>query len=620
MERLFDILIKHPKFPTNSRMQKGVFLKRTKIIATAGPSTDNSQVLARMLQEGVDVIRMNLSHGSIDEWEKRLQIIRESRKISGKDVPVLLDTKGPEIRTGYVEGYDSDPRAKISLKKGTEIKIVCDSKNTDKDGEKSTPEKVYITYEGLSSDISEGQMILLDDGTISTRVKSIEGNAITVEVLNSGSLGSRKGVNVPNARLNLPSITDRDKADLLFGIQNDFDFIAASFVRKADDVLEVRKVLNENNGEQIKVISKIENREGIDNLDEIITVSDGIMVARGDMGVEIPPEEVPVVQDEIIRKSLKERKIVIIATHMLNSMIDSPRPTRAEVSDVYNAVKSNSSAVMLSGETASGSYPEESVKLMSDIASTAEKTTHFSVENFSMKDYEQHISLAITSSAVTLAEWVEAKAIVAYTESGITARHVSSFNPKCAIIGITPNEKIARQMHILRGVIPVTRGERTGLEEMFENSKRIAEEKVGLELGDSIVVLAGTKVGFSGSTNTIRVVTKGDVIARGNCYNSGDFKGRVKVAYTAQEANENIEEGEILAAYNLTSEYSPAIEKAGALLVSGTNYDRKAIEFARKRKIPILTDIRSLRKRISNGTKVQIIGHKGVVLLAHSTQ
>jgi pyruvate kinase len=421
-------------------------LRKTKIVCTLGPAVDDYQTLVNLCKAGMNVARINFSHGDYEEQKKRIDLLKKVRSDLDLPIPLMLDTKGPEIRIGKFENKQ------IALKKDDIFTLMHDECM----GNESM---VYVNYPELYKDVSVGSKILVNDGLIELEVLEIQGQNIKCLVKNGGKLSDRKSINVPGLSLNLPLLSDKDKKDIIFGIQNGFDIIAASFVRKADDIMAIREVLRENNAKDVKIISKIENIEGVDNFEKILEVSDGIMVARGDLSVEIPMEKVPMLQKKFIRRCIEEGKHVIVATQMLESMITNPRPTRAEVSDVANAVLDGSSAIMLSGETASGAYPAECVETMSRIAENTEnqmdswKLLNNKTRTGDFKNMSP--DLIIGHALCEVAMQTEAKAIVSLSEHGNTPRSVSAFRPDCEIIALTPNEMTARQMNLTWGVTPI---------------------------------------------------------------------------------------------------------------------------------------------------------------------
>lgn len=470
-------------------------MRKTKIICTMGPSTEKDGVIDALVREGMNVARFNFSHGDHNEHGNRMRILREAREKYNKPVGMLLDTKGPEIR---LENFQND---KVHLQTGQIFRLYHDSRLGDESG-------VSITYPELYKDVESGSRILFDDGLIETKVIAIEGKDIVCEIENEGDISSHKGVNIPEAHLSMPFISEKDKEDIIFGIQQEVDFIAASFVRSADDVKQIRKLLTDNNGSKINIISKIENQEGVDNIDEIIKVSDGIMIARGDMGVEIPLEDVPVIQKMIIRKVYESGKQVITATQMLDSMIKNPRPTRAETTDVANAIYDGTSGIMLSGETAAGHYPVEALKTMVKIAMKTEADIDYRKRFFSKnRRANPDITDAICHATCTTALDLNAKAIVTVTKSGRSARMISRYRPSCGIIGCTTEERVSRQLNLSWGVEPILLKEKKEVFELFDHAITTTKEKGYIEEGDVIVITSGVPIGISGTTNMIKVET-----------------------------------------------------------------------------------------------------------------
>ena len=454
-------------------------MRKTKIICTMGPSTDKGDVMEQLVREGMDVARFNFSHGPHDEQRGRIQKLRELRKKYDRPVAALLDTKGPEIRLGCFKD------GKVSLEEGQIFTF------TNKDIE-GTNECVSITYKELYKDVRPGGHILVDDGLVDLEVQDISGKDIVCKVINAGVIGDKKGVNVPGANLKMPFISKKDHDDLLFGIQEGFDFVAASFTRTANDIREVRKILKENGGEEIQIIAKIENQQGVDNIDEIIEAADGIMIARGDMGVEIPPEYVPVIQQKIIQKVYTAGKPVITATQMLDSMISHPRPTRAEATDVANAIFQGTSATMLSGETAAGKYPVDALRMMAEIAEMTEPHLDYKVfiEHRSMDGREQ-ISSAVGLAAVRTAKNLKADAIVTPTMSGNTARLISNFRPKVPIYAITPSATIQHKLQLIWGVTPLKGYERDTTDHIISQAMNVVRTRHLIHRGDLVVFTAG---------------------------------------------------------------------------------------------------------------------------------
>ncbi|MFG6395505.1 MAG: pyruvate kinase [Lachnospiraceae bacterium] len=469
-------------------------MRKTKIICTLGPSTKKDGILRELMLNGMNTARINFSHGTREAHLVTINEVKKMREELNLPVAILLDTSGPEIRLGnFIEG-------KAELCEGELFTL------TSREVE-GTKDIVSITYKGLPGDVSKGTIILIDDGLIKMEAEEVTDTDIVCRILNGGTVSDHKGVNVPNVNISMPYISEKDRLDIIFGIENDVDYIAASFVRSADDVLQIRKIFEEKNCNNIKIISKIENRQGVDNIDEILNVSDGIMIARGDMGVEIPLQEVPVIQKKIIHKVYNADKIVITATQMLESMMKNPRPTRAEATDVANAIYDGTSAIMLSGETAAGNYPVEALKTMTSITECAEEDINYD-KRFKVLDKmdEPDVTDAISHATCMTAIDINAAAIITITKSGGTARLISRYRPYSPIIGCTPSKKTYYQMGLSWGVMPVMIKEETDTEELFKNSMKAAQESGYIEKGGLAVITAGVPLGISGTTNIIRVI------------------------------------------------------------------------------------------------------------------
>jgi len=474
-------------------------MKKTKIICTMGPNTNDRELMKKLVENGMDIARFNFSHGDHDEQKERMDMLKSIREEVGKPVAILLDTKGPEIRTGLLKDGK-----KVMLEAGQTFALTTKVIEGD-------ASRVSITYDGLAEDVEIGKRILIDDGLIELEVKKIADTEIVCKVLNGGELGQRKGVNVPNVPVRLPALTEKDREDIVFGIQQGVDFIAASFVRSAEGILEIKALLKEHKAPYIPIIAKIENAEGIKNIDEILHCADGIMVARGDLGVEIPAQEVPYLQKWLIQKCNDNYKPVITATQMLDSMIRNPRPTRAEVTDVANAVYDGTDAVMLSGETAQGKYPLEALQMMVEIVKNTEQ--HLDYDTLLSKAQENRkksISSAIGYSSVATAASLDARCIITPTASGATARVVSKFRPEAMIVGVSPNEESLRRMQIYRGVYPVKSIPYQTTDEICDEAIDLAKAKGFVETGDIVVVTAGipspnVKKGREGMSNMMRI-------------------------------------------------------------------------------------------------------------------
>lgn len=478
-------------------------IKMTKIVCTIGPKSEKKEVLEKLILSGMNIMRLNFSHGDFEEHGARIKTIRELREKTGKHVAVLLDTKGPEIRTGsFAEGD-----VKYDLVEGQSIVVTTDYSF------KGNSQKISVSYKDLNKDLKPGNIILIDDGLIALEVNEIKGEEIFCTVKNSGSLGQKKGVNLPNVSVSLPALADKDIEDLKFGCREGVDFVAASFIRKASDVREVRRILDENGGKDIKIISKIENQEGVDNFDEILKESDGIMVARGDLGVEVHVEDVPFMQKMMIKKCNEAGKPVITATQMLDSMMRNPRPTRAEAGDVANAILDGTDAVMLSGESANGKYPVEAVKTMAKISARTDK---YGVPKLSFP-HPKNTTEAISKVAVETAEALDAKLIVCWTKTGRAAKMIRKYNPTMPIIALTDSEKTARFLSLVRGVRANVEKNLDDVEEFFKRALEVAknhtnstsdESYTGFKNGDTVVLVTG--ISETGTTNTVKVAKIGE--------------------------------------------------------------------------------------------------------------
>lgn len=470
-------------------------MRKTKIICTIGPATDDEDVLRRMIQKGMNVARFNFSHGDYETHEKRFNEVRKIRTELGIPVATLLDTKGPEIRLG-----DFEDKNGVIINSGDEFVLTTAEC-------KGTKEKCYINYEGLPKDVHPGSTILINDGIISLTVNKVVDKEIFCTVVDGGLVSNHKGVNVPDVNLNMPYLSKKDMDDLSFGKKMDFDFIAASFCRSATDITIMRNYMQAIGWKNAKIIAKIENRQGLENIDEIIDVADGIMVARGDLGVEVPFEEIPSIQKMIIEKVYKAGKIVVTATQMLESMIENPRPTRAEITDVANAIYDGTSAIMLSGESAVGKHPVEAVETMDRIAKTTESDINY-VERFNYfyeRPSNNDVTSAISHATVTTAHDLNAVAIVTVTKSGTTARMISKFRPYTLIVGATTDERVYRQLVLSWGVMPVMCEIKNNTDELFDHAVEVSKNAGVLKQGDIAVITAGIPLGISGTTNMLKV-------------------------------------------------------------------------------------------------------------------
>ncbi|MFM9332002.1 pyruvate kinase [Paenibacillus mesotrionivorans] len=576
-------------------------MRKTKIVCTIGPASESVENLTKLVNAGMNVMRLNFSHGDFEEHGGRIKNIREVTKNTGKNVAILLDTKGPEIRTGKLK---VEP---IELVQDETIILTTEEILGDKD-------RISITYDNLPNDVSVGSTILIDDGLIGLTVTDIKGTEIHCHIVNGGTIKSKRGVNVPGVKITLPGITEKDANDIVFGIEQGVDFIAASFVRKASDVLEIRELLEKHNASHIQIISKIENQEGVDNLDEILEVSDGLMVARGDLGVEIPAEEVPLVQKAMIKKCNRVGKPVITATQMLDSMQRNPRPTRAEASDVANAIFDGTDAIMLSGESAAGKYPEESVKTMARIAERAESALEYR-EIFLKQSQAQQTSVteAISQAVANSALDLDAKAIVTATESGYTARMVSKYRPKAPIIAVTTNPQVIRRLMLIWGVIPVLGKEAANTDEMIEQAIDSSVNAGLVNVGDLVVITAGVPVGRTGTTNLIKVHHVGEMIAKGQGIGTLNATGKVVTARTAEEANAKATQGCILVTVTTDKEYMPAFEKAAAVITEVGGITSHAAVVGLSLGIPVIVGVEGALSKLSDGTDASVYAELGVI-------
>ncbi|MCM3741155.1 pyruvate kinase [Oceanobacillus luteolus] len=584
-------------------------MRSTKIVCTIGPASESVEILEQLIDAGMNVARLNFSHGDFEEHGARIQNIREAAANKKKNIAILLDTKGPEIRTGNFK----DGRADIEM--NSTVFISMDEVEGD-------AERFSVTYPGLIHDVAVGSKILLDDGLIELEVVEIhkEKNEIETKALNSGEIKNKKGVNVPNVSLNLPGITDKDREDIIFGIKNNVDFIAPSFIRRASDVLEIREVLEEHLGTNIQIIPKIENQEGVDHIDEILQVSDGLMVARGDLGVEIPAEDVPLVQKQLIKKCNLAGKPVITATQMLDSMQRNPRPTRAEASDVANAIFDGTDAIMLSGETAAGMYPVESVKTMNNIALKTESALeHKSILSERSKLVEMTITEAISQSVTHTAMNLDVEAIITPTESGHTARMISKYRPKQTIIAVTFHERVNRQLALVWGVQPIMSEKASNTDEMLDVAIERGVASGICSHGSRVIITAGVPVGESGTTNLLKVHIIGDVIAKGQGIGRQSAYGKVVIARSGEEAIAKVSPGDILVTYGTDRDMMPAIEKAGAIVTVEGGLTSHAAVVGLSLGIPVIVGVENAMKVLEDGQHVTIDGTKGDIYNGHAS-
>lgn len=578
-------------------------MRKTKIVCTIGPASESEKMLEKLMKAGMNVARLNFSHGSHEEHKARIDTIRKVADRLGKTIGILLDTKGPEIRTHDMKD------GLIMLEKGKEV-IVSMSQV------EGTPEKFSVTYEDLINDVQVGSYILLDDGLVELQVKDIDKTKgeVKCDILNTGELKNKKGVNLPGVKVNLPGITDKDADDILFGIKEDVDYIAASFVRRPSDVLDIREILERENNHNITIFPKIENQEGIDNIEEILEVSDGLMVARGDMGVEIPPESVPIVQKDLIRKCNKLGKPVITATQMLDSMQRNPRATRAEASDVANAIYDGTDAVMLSGETAAGLYPEEAVKTMRNIAVSAEAAQDYKkLLSDRTKLVETSLVNAIGVSVAHTALNLNVKAIVAATESGSTAVTISKYRPHSDIIAVTPSEHTARQLALVWGAYPVIKKGRKTTDDLLNNAVATAVETGRVTIGDLIIITAGVPTGEKGTTNMMKLHLVGDEIAKGQGVGRGSVVGKTVVANSASDL-EGVDLSESVIVTNSVDEtLVPYIEQAVGLITEENGITSPSAIIGLEKSIPTIIGVENATKELKDGILVTVDAAQGKI-------
>lgn len=578
-------------------------MRKTKIVCTIGPASESEEMLEKLMKAGMNVARLNFSHGSHEEHKARIDTIRKVADRLGKTIGILLDTKGPEIRTHDMKD------GLIMLEKGKEV-IVSMSQV------EGTPEKFSVTYEDLINDVQVGSYILLDDGLVELQVKDIDKTKgeVKCDILNTGELKNKKGVNLPGVKVNLPGITDKDADDILFGIKEDVDYIAASFVRRPSDVLDIREILERENNHNITIFPKIENQEGIDNIEEILEVSDGLMVARGDMGVEIPPESVPIVQKDLIRKCNKLGKPVITATQMLDSMQRNPRATRAEASDVANAIYDGTDTVMLSGETAAGLYPEEAVKTMRNIAVSAEAAQDYKkLLSDRTKLVETSLVNAIGVSVAHTALNLNVKAIVAATESGSTAVTISKYRPHSDIIAVTPSEHTARQLALVWGAYPVIKKGRKTTDDLLNNAVATAVETGRVTNGDLIIITAGVPTGEKGTTNMMKLHLVGDEIAKGQGVGRGSVVGKTVVANSASDL-EGVDLSESVIVTNSVDEtLVPYIEQAVGLITEENGITSPSAIIGLEKSIPTIIGVENATKELKDGILVTVDAAQGKI-------
>ncbi len=575
-------------------------LKKTKIVCTVGPSTDKPGILQALIRGGMDVARFNFSHGSHADHARRIAMVRAAAGECRRPVALMLDTKGPEMRIGKIAA------GKVTLAAGQ--RFVLTAREVAGDGN-----TVAVSHKGLPREVGPGDTILLADGLISLKVVELAGDDIVTTVENGGEISSNKRVAVPGVAIKLPPLSEQDVADILFGIGQDMDVVAASFVQRAADVLAIRKVIEEA-GAALDIIAKIENAEGVTNIDEILKVADGVMVARGDLGVEIPTEEVPVVQKLLIEKGNAVGKPVITATQMLESMLANPRPTRAEASDIANAIFDGSDAIMLSGETAAGAYPVEALETMARIAARTEAALDYSdILLAKGLNVQRTATGAISHATVQVAHELGADAIITVSESGFTARMVARYRPQAAIVAVTPRAKTQRRCQLYWGVHPILGPSTRNSDEMVANAISLALDSGIVKQGDLTVITAGVPAGTQGTTNMIRVHVVGEILLRGTGLGQRAITGRVCVARTRQDLTAKFVPGDILVIAGIDEETAPIAAKAGAIVTEEGGLTSHAAIIAVSYGLPTVVGVDGATAKLADGATVTVDPARGLI-------
>ncbi len=574
-------------------------MRRTKIVCTVGPSIDTGDQIEKIITAGMDVARLNLSHGSSEDHYRRLDLIRRAAEEKRKTIGFMVDTRGPEVRTGDLL------EDAVYLEDGQEFVLT-----TEKIAGSSR--KASVTYPDLHRDLKPGCRVLIDDGLIVLEVMEVQDREIKCLVIHGGELKSYKGLNTPGTRINLPALGEKDREDIKMAIEHEIEFLAASFTRSAEDILEIRKLI-ENQGGRIMILAKIESEEGVQNFDSILEVADGVMVARGDLGVEIPPEKVPLLQKDLIRKCNRLGKPVITATQMLDSMIRNPHPTRAEASDVANAIIDGTDAVMLSGETAVGKFPVEAVETMDRIARHTEQGLDYEkILNELSTTVKKTVTDAISYSTCTIAQELAADAIITSTQSGHTARMVSKYRPWAPIVAVSSRRRVASQLTLTRGVYSIICPPVNSTDDMFNNAIRTSLEEGLIENGNLVVITAGVPVGVSGTTNLLRVETVGDIIVKGTGVGKKAASGTAFIAENAKEL-EGFKEGQILITGATDSDYLPAIEKAAALVTEEGGLTSHGAIVAINYGKPAVVGVENATGQIKTGEVITVDAIRGLI-------
>lgn len=575
-------------------------IRKTKIVCTMGPNLFEKHLIAPLMKAGMNVARFNFSHGTYETHQHYYDEVCRIRDELGLPVATMLDTKGPEIRVR------SFKNGRVTLQNGQLFTLTTDEVEGDE-------ERVSITYKELPQDIAVGSSILIDDGLIGMQVERIDGADIVCRVLNGGVLSNNKGVNIPNAHLSMPFISEKDHQDILFAIKNGYDFIAASFTRCADDIMQIRHILQENNCHTINIIAKIENMEGVENIDEILRVVDGVMVARGDLGVEVPLEDVPSLQKKLIQRGIAAGKPVITATQMLDSMIKNPRPTRAEATDVANAIYDGTSAIMLSGESAVGAYPVEAVETMVRIALRAEADMDY-IRRFSRDtSASTDVTNAISHATVTSAHDLNASAIITVTKSGSTARILSRYRPACVIVGCTTEKHVWRQLALSWGTVPLMIAEESNTDDLFEHAVDAAVQNGLVHDGELVVLTAGVPLGISGTTNLMKVHVVGHLLSRGQGLHGGKVVAPLCVIRNLEKDAKNFNTGDVIVCHQTTREMFSMLRKSSAIVLEDDNPEGHGAIAGMSLDIPVIIGAKNATNILKSGAVVTVDGEKGTV-------
>ena len=575
-------------------------IRKTKIVCTMGPNLFEKHLIAPLMKAGMNVARFNFSHGTYETHQHYYDEVCRIRDELGLPVATMLDTKGPEIRVR------SFKNGRVTLQNGQLFTLTTDEVEGDE-------ERVSITYKELPQDIAVGSSILIDDGLIGMQVERIDGADIVCRVLNGGVVSNNKGVNIPNAHLSMPFISEKDHQDILFAIKNGYDFIAASFTRCADDIMQIRHILQENNCHTINIIAEIENMEGVENIDEILRVVDGVMVARGDLGVEVPLEDVPSLQKKLIQRGIAAGKPGITATQMLDSMIKNTRPTRAEATDVANAIYDGTSAIMLSGESAVGAYPVEAVETMVRIALRAEADMDY-IRRFSRDtSASTDVTNAISHATVTSAHDLNASAIITVTKSGSTARILSRYRPACVIVGCTTEKHVWRQLALSWGTVPLMIAEESNTDDLFEHAVDAAVQNGLVHDGELVVLTAGVPLGISGTTNLMKVHVVGHLLSRGQGLHGGKVVAPLCVIRNLEKDAKNFNTGDVIVCHQTTREMFSMLRKSSAIVLEDDNPEGHGAIAGMSLDIPVIIGAKNATNILKSGAVVTVDGEKGTV-------